>query len=68
MVFIVILFLAWSFGFWKLMSNFKEVLNQSDLLVQLGVIFILAIGTPFFFIVEILELGLDLLLGEDWDS
>lgn len=52
----------------KLIMNFWDTMDEIGVLAQLVLMLVLTIGAPFFFIVEILELVIDLLLPEGWDS
>ena len=60
--------IAWAIGSAILLNNFKEVLAERSAWVQLLTIIILMFGCPFFFIIELLELMLDAVLGDEWDD
>lgn len=48
--------------------NFRDVIENLSEFRQFLLVTILFIGAPFFFIVEILEILLDLILPEGWDD
>lgn len=52
----------------RLIMNFWDIMDEIGVLAQLVLMLVLTIGAPFFFIVELLELVIDLILPEGWDS
>ena len=52
----------------RLIMNFWDIMDEIGILAQLVLMLVLTIGAPFFFIVELLELVIDLILPEGWDS
>ena len=48
--------------------NFRDIMENLSEFRQFLLVAILFIGAPFFFIVEILEILLDLILPEGWDD
>ena len=64
----LIIIAAWAIGSAILLNNFKEVLAERSVWAQILTTIILMVGCPFFFIVELLELALDSVLGDDWDD
>ena len=64
----LIIMAAWAIGSAVLLNNFKDVLAERSAWVQLLTMIILMFGCPFFFIVELLELALDAVLGDGWDD
>jgi hypothetical protein len=52
----------------RLITNFWDIMDEIGVLAQLVLMLVLTIGAPFFFIVELLELVIDLILPEGWDS
>lgn len=59
---------VWAILAIRLMMNFWDIMDEIGVLAQLVLMLVLTIGAPFFFIVEILELVIDLILPEGWDS
>ena len=52
----------------RLIMNFWDIMDEIGVLAQLVLMFVLTIGAPFFFIVELLELAIDFILPEGWDN
>lgn len=52
----------------RLIMNFWDIMDEIGVLAQLVLMLVLTIGAPFFFIVELLELIIDFILPEGWDS
>lgn len=52
----------------RLMMNFWDIMDEIGVSAQLVLMLVLTIGAPFFFIVELLELIIDFILPEGWDS
>ena len=48
--------------------NFRDIIEELSEFRQFLLVIILLFGAPFFFIVEILEFLLDLILPEGWDD
>ena len=48
--------------------NFRDIIEDLSEFRQFLLVLILLLGAPFFFIVEILEFLLDLILPEGWDD
>ena len=63
-----LILIIWLLLAFKLISNFWETFEEIGWLEQLCLMLILTFGAPFFFIVEILEFLIDLILGEGWDK
>ena len=59
---------VWAILAIRLIMNFWDIMDEIDVLAQLVLMLVLTIGAPFFFIVELLELVIDLILPEGWDS
>jgi len=59
---------VWAILAIRLMMNFWDIMDEIGVLAQLVLMLVLTIGAPFFFIVELLELVIDLILPEGWDS
>jgi len=63
-----IIIAVWAILAIRLMMNFWDIMDEIGVLAQLVLMLVLTIGAPFFFIVELLELVIDLILPEGWDS